>query len=703
MVPINDLPGVEEEEIPDDEVIELLVPLTNEINFDQEGYPLDLNVLPEFQKVFFKNVLRKAEFPRIYNKILQVAKQSSTHELTLNLFWVIFLLKFRSEDIDNLIKYRKGLSTKYSRWFFCLASPKDEISHVVIHIMAYVIFVLFYKTFKKEPSVFEFRFILDCFHLTFHELTGVMISNTCLQNNIEKIFTSKFFQFEGGLGNISPRDNNHSPNSMKSPKRHLPKQTASPIPEEFVKSFSGMDLLSRLDTLSKRGHTKSFSSSKLSGSPNILTHNVHIKKSSLPEIKQHSNNISQISEVSLTQNKSPRPGIFSHRNVFQTGVNISAEIIQPSKVLKTKFNLAQVSPPIASFMKNPSYSVPTLKRRIIERIEGKHETKVIPVSLAFLNPKAKDTSNEITQIDPVLGPLSSITYTRTGLLRKVDHQMEHDEDKLNKRYLNPMKHLHEILNSNCTPNFPRPNYRSFILNEGLSQSPMRSAYAPSIPKLEPRQSVPKIEVIPTSDNKPSLDPNTDSQIAPEALAPNNDQASRLSTQTNGRRDILLTLEKSPTFGKSTLGEAKGHSSKNLIPQSPGRKSILILKGRSMEDPSPSPNLKPVVKQEWEHFGLPPWEKDQVRFTVVEQNPPIQEEDTRTGNFPFPPAKAQGIRELPVYHDNRREYVKRYSNVVVQPTDVRIDQLTQNLLEKRNSLQRQMHHLVVKNSQKKPVT
>lgn len=40
------------------------------------------------------------------------------------------------------------------------------------------------------------RFILDCYHITIHELNGIFVSDFYIQNSIERIFGNKFFHYE---------------------------------------------------------------------------------------------------------------------------------------------------------------------------------------------------------------------------------------------------------------------------------------------------------------------------------------------------------------------------------------------------------------------------------------------------------------------------------------------------------------------------
>ena len=66
---------------------------------------------------------------------------------------------------------------------------------MVLYCVIYVIHMIYYKMFKKERSLFNIRFIFDCYIIIQYEINGILLSDKAIQNNIETIFTHRFLHF----------------------------------------------------------------------------------------------------------------------------------------------------------------------------------------------------------------------------------------------------------------------------------------------------------------------------------------------------------------------------------------------------------------------------------------------------------------------------------------------------------------------------
>jgi len=55
--------------------------------------------------------------------------------------------------------------------------------------------MLYYKIFFKERKLFDVRFIFDCYVIAHSEISGILLSDKAIQNNLENIFTHRFLHF----------------------------------------------------------------------------------------------------------------------------------------------------------------------------------------------------------------------------------------------------------------------------------------------------------------------------------------------------------------------------------------------------------------------------------------------------------------------------------------------------------------------------
>ena len=67
--------------------------------------------------------------------------------------------------------------------------------NLLLYCLVYVIHMLYYKMFIKERSLFNVRFIFDCYITVQYEINGILLSDKAVQQNIEAIFTHRFLHF----------------------------------------------------------------------------------------------------------------------------------------------------------------------------------------------------------------------------------------------------------------------------------------------------------------------------------------------------------------------------------------------------------------------------------------------------------------------------------------------------------------------------
>ena len=56
--------------------------------------------------------------------------------------------------------------------------------------------MMMYEIFKNDRKLFDMRFVFDCYHILIFELNGIFVSDSYIKLMIERIFTSKFMEYE---------------------------------------------------------------------------------------------------------------------------------------------------------------------------------------------------------------------------------------------------------------------------------------------------------------------------------------------------------------------------------------------------------------------------------------------------------------------------------------------------------------------------
>lgn len=113
------------------------------------------------------------------------------------LFWLVNFIKFRSNRVSVIENLRKKVSKIYGVIMTKLKSQlTEEISSLIKLILAYLVHSAHYKIFPKERKSFDVRFILDCYHIIFFEMTGVLVSDFFIHSQIEDLFQDRFFFYK---------------------------------------------------------------------------------------------------------------------------------------------------------------------------------------------------------------------------------------------------------------------------------------------------------------------------------------------------------------------------------------------------------------------------------------------------------------------------------------------------------------------------
>lgn len=159
----------------------------------------------------------------------------------------MFISKFFQENLEidwEKFKSRlvKSINKKYSLIFVKSPKNNDDFINSIIFSIGYLIHMLFFQIFPLDRPLFTIRFILDVYHIIIFQLHGLFISDYYLQNQFEKVFTSKFMDYEiAKIGLVSFKEEGeeeHKKSTIRTPSFILSKGNPK-INENNFQEFAG--------------------------------------------------------------------------------------------------------------------------------------------------------------------------------------------------------------------------------------------------------------------------------------------------------------------------------------------------------------------------------------------------------------------------------------------------------------------------------
>lgn len=202
---------------------------------------------------------------RVVDKAVLFVQEEAAVKLFEHLFWIVNIIKFQPDNARLVKKLRRNISTSYTAVLSKCPSPKEDILAVVQFCYGYLIHAMHHKLFVKQRSLFNTRFVLDCYHIVCYEITGLLVSDTYVYGQIEKLFGNRFFLYkqEGilSLTNIDLYEGSTFLQKTQVDKADLEKlrAEAEKINEEDKKEFAkfGLDLTGKFAQCSKILHANS--------------------------------------------------------------------------------------------------------------------------------------------------------------------------------------------------------------------------------------------------------------------------------------------------------------------------------------------------------------------------------------------------------------------------------------------------------------
>ncbi|KAL4512573.1 hypothetical protein ABPG72_020410 [Tetrahymena utriculariae] len=172
----------------------------------KQSNPFKIDFLREIQKLVEQNVIIKISIRSMQEKLQTSLLSVENEQLSRYIFY--YLVSFQLPQIFELpaeilqeltdtkdyIKHK--MAKKYLKAFTRLPKPKDQLIHYLLFTDMYLANMLCFKIFKSEKEKFNICFLFNSIHLIVYETTGMFVSESYIHTSIDRLFTSKFMEYE---------------------------------------------------------------------------------------------------------------------------------------------------------------------------------------------------------------------------------------------------------------------------------------------------------------------------------------------------------------------------------------------------------------------------------------------------------------------------------------------------------------------------
>ena len=94
-------------------------------------------------------------------------------------------------------RLREKISNAYS---FLFTNHDFKLNNDILNkyccMMSYICHYAFFERFPDDSNLFTFRFVLDCYHITFYEINGICVTDYYIRMLLENTFTTKFMSYD---------------------------------------------------------------------------------------------------------------------------------------------------------------------------------------------------------------------------------------------------------------------------------------------------------------------------------------------------------------------------------------------------------------------------------------------------------------------------------------------------------------------------
>ena len=291
--------------------------------------------------------------------------------------------------------------------------------------------MLFYILFPRNQSQFKIRFILDVYHIAIFELNGIYISDYYLQNNFERIFTSKFLDYEQQQKVNNPLKKQAKMSiGNKNEKMFLGRKLTYPVIMNYEGGLDfADDLINRLK-IHKRSPRRHGLATAMNGKNNPDFE----EAANVADVKQNKEETKKIKET------------MAGHQILQSVDEKEKEEHKKKVILnmnsKKKFNCIQISPAVSQVLDIHSMNLPFKRKKMIHHSIDKLYTQNKDYKEMF-----EEIYNQRKNIKENKVNIRPKSISQKGLLNHYGHmKIEYDEKaKKHPKLFCDMEDLYEVL------------------------------------------------------------------------------------------------------------------------------------------------------------------------------------------------------------------------------------------------------------------
>lgn len=157
-----------------------------------DPYPLpcpNSRFLPPLSEIKLKKSIKST----LHNLISSPSIQKLHHLL----FWQVFYKKLKP---DTTLYLQEKNSKKLAKYYVkvLIHSMSHEVSKDLDPLplfFGHAIHHEFYEVFKNSRYYFDIRFVIDCYKIIFLELSGIIVTDSFIQNSTRKLYGSYFMRY----------------------------------------------------------------------------------------------------------------------------------------------------------------------------------------------------------------------------------------------------------------------------------------------------------------------------------------------------------------------------------------------------------------------------------------------------------------------------------------------------------------------------
>jgi hypothetical protein len=313
--------------------------------------------------------------PKVVQTTLNFLNEPEVKSLFESLFWIANIIKFQPDNARLIKKFRKRISNSYTTTLSKCPSPKEEVFAILQFCFGYLVHAMHHRCFPKQRPQFGIRFVLDCYHIVVYELTGLLVSDVYIYNQVEKLFGDRFFLYkqEGilDLTNIDLYEGSVFLQKTRIDPKDIEKLKLGPeVKDSIKKDFAefGAELTNKFVACSKLLHSNSKANlmlAKFEGEFAKRMMDLTSKENFVEILQNRAKKINESrlrSEEEAMQSVANASGVIDGEDTNQTlnkkkkglGANNSSSL--PVLKIKQKFDCSQVSPPLQMAAKHVTAS-----------------------------------------------------------------------------------------------------------------------------------------------------------------------------------------------------------------------------------------------------------------------------------------------------------------------------------------------------------